>query len=607
MPPRREPPTPVDRLEREVRGPNYTQRMRSNPPAPPAGQQAPQQSRGPSSALAAQIAAAKAKVAAATAAAKGTLPAAGAPRPGVAGGPPTAPPRSVPSPAPAPAPAAGGGFGPSALQARLAAARAKVSALSGNQNIPTPPSSSARASPAPRPPAPATHVPSSSTQRPTPSTQRPTPASSKNDWRNARKPKAPKFSSVGANAALSQPSTPTSTSEEATVTDNPYLATTAEAGPSAPKGRSTHAPLKFSRPGRYIAAAETLRREAAMEDLKARIAERTRRAGLTEAGEERVAMLRKPVPPPVEWWDEPFATTVEGPTTSSYMEPTSTQLDKLDAYVQHPIEIPPVEKGKPPPRGVMLTTKEAKKLRRQRRTAELSDKRDRIKMGLMAPPPDKVKLSNLMRVLGNSATADPTRIEARVRRDIVARYEQHLSTNEARQLTPEQRMAKREMKKELEVEARGLHEHLYSIAPAISNKHRYKISTNARQLSLTGRVVYAPGQSAVLVQGGPQALRKFNVLMMRRIDWTDSDQGQPQKDTTDRKALPEGESKAEDFVQNQCVCVFEGAAISRTWERFNVFHVDSIATPAREAFAPRPELWDRVRAVVRLQGKEDDL
>lgn len=605
MPPRREPPTPVERLEQEVRGTNYRQRMRSNPPAPPAGQQPPQQSRGPNSALAAQIAAAKAKVAAAAAAASA---AGGAPRSGTASAPPvpTAPPRSVPSPAPLPAPAAGGS-GPSALQARLAAARAKVSALSGNQNIPTPPSSSASASPAPHPSATPTHVPSLSTQRPTPSTKRPTPTNGKDDWRNARKPKAPKFSSVGANAAVAQPSSSTSTSEEDKVSGNPYLATTAEAGPSAPKGRSTHAPLKFSRPGRYIAAAETLRREAAMEDLKARIAERTRKAGLTEAGEERVAMLRKPVPPPVEWWDEPFATTVEGSTTPSYTEPSPTQLDKLDAYVQHPIEVPPVEKGKPPPRGVMLTTKEAKKLRRQRRAAELSDKRDRIKMGLMPPPPDKVKLSNLMRVLGNSATADPTRVEARVRRDIVARYEQHLAANEARQLTPEQRTAKREMKKELEVEARGLREHLYSIAPAISNKHRYKISTNARQLGLTGRVVYAPGQSAVLVQGGPQALRKFNALMMRRIDWTDPDQGQPQEGTTDRKPLPEGESKEQDFVQNQCVCVFEGAAISRTWERFNVFHVDSIAAPAREAFAPRPELWDRVRAVIRLQGKEDDV
>lgn len=635
MPPRRGAPTPVDRLETEVRGPAHAQRMRSDTaPAPPPAPAAP--TRGPAD-LAAQIAAAKAKVSAAAAAAKQSLPTGARgipyatassqpPGPGspASAGPPSrsAPPADVaariaaarakvvalsgpevpapPSSAALPASSAlqGRAAPPSDVAARIAAARAKVAVLSGNKGI-------APAGAASQTPAAAPH---SLTPHPTPpsassaTAARAGSSTGKNDWRTARKPKAPIHSSVRANAA--PPSPPKSVFKEEEEPANPYLAIDAEAGPSAPKSRSTHAPLKFSRPGRYIAAAETLRREAAMEALKARIAERSRKAGLTESGEERVALLRKPMPPAVEWWDEPL--TSSGPDDASvYGDLAAATLDKLDAYVQHPIQIPPVEKGKPPPRGVMLTTKEAKKLRRQRRAAELSDKRDRIKMGLMPPPPDKVKLSNLMRVLGNSATADPTRIEARVRRDITARYEQHVATNEARKLTPEQRAAKREHKKQEEVEARGLHEALYSIAPAMSPKQRYKISTNARQLGLTGRVIYAPGQTAVLVQGGPKLLRKFDRLMTSRIDWTDPDPGH--LPGADAKPLPEGESKEADFVRNECVCVFLGAAISHTWDKFNIFHVDSIAAPAREAFAPRPELWDRVRAVVRLHDKHDDL
>jgi hypothetical protein len=37
-----------------------------------------------------------------------------------------------------------------------------------------------------------------------------------------------------------------------------------------------------------------------------------------------------------------------------------------------------------------------------------------IRQGLMAPPKPRVKISNLMRVMGTEATADPTQIEKQV-------------------------------------------------------------------------------------------------------------------------------------------------------------------------------------------------
>ena len=43
---------------------------------------------------------------------------------------------------------------------------------------------------------------------------------------------------------------------------------------------------------------------------------------------------------------------------------------------------------------------------------------DLIRQGLLEAPKPKVKLSNMMRVLGSEATADPTAVEAQVRQQM---------------------------------------------------------------------------------------------------------------------------------------------------------------------------------------------
>lgn len=68
----------------------------------------------------------------------------------------------------------------------------------------------------------------------------------------------------------------------------------------------------------------------------------------------------------------------------------TTASDTLVTHlVQHPIPIPAPGDRKQEERGLMLTKKEQKKMRRQRRKAELEDKQDRQKMGLI--PPDAPK------------------------------------------------------------------------------------------------------------------------------------------------------------------------------------------------------------------------
>jgi U4/U6 small nuclear ribonucleoprotein PRP3 len=66
-----------------------------------------------------------------------------------------------------------------------------------------------------------------------------------------------------------------------------------------------------------------------------------------------------------------------------------------------------------------------------------------------------VRLANLMKVLTSDAVQDPTRVEARVRRDVAMRKHTHEKMNAERKLTDEQRREKVETKK-VDQEKRGI-------------------------------------------------------------------------------------------------------------------------------------------------------
>ena len=70
---------------------------------------------------------------------------------------------------------------------------------------------------------------------------------------------------------------------------------------------------------------------------------------------------------------------------------------------------------------------ETRKIRKQRREEREKEKQDLIRQGLLEPPPPKVKISNLMRVLGEEATMDPTAIEQTVRVQMAERSQVDLS------------------------------------------------------------------------------------------------------------------------------------------------------------------------------------
>jgi Fic family protein len=68
-----------------------------------------------------------------------------------------------------------------------------------------------------------------------------------------------------------------------------------------------------------------------------------------------------------------------------------------------------------------VLSQERKKLRTQRRNEREKEKQELIRQGLLEPPKPKVKISNLMRVLGTEAVADPSAIERQVREQMAER------------------------------------------------------------------------------------------------------------------------------------------------------------------------------------------
>ncbi|CEH16533.1 Putative u4/u6 small nuclear ribonucleoprotein [Ceraceosorus bombacis] len=447
-----------------------------------------------------------------------------------------------------------------------------------------------------------------------------TPSTSRNPYAHRQAGQnLPKFSSVGANARLggsgaagvssSVGSALSSLSAPPAEKINPYLSHTqpsdgagADSGLSASR-KSQHRPLTFHRPGRHIKEAEELRREHKLEQLKLRIQESTRKAGLEE-GLEGERALRKEPPPEVEWWDAAYLPASSYDAVSLFPEDSASSYGlppplpevptndaagvlligagtPIDSYVQHPIPIPaPTDKITVEPRGVMLTKKEMKKMRKQRRAVTLQDRRDRIKMGLLPPDPPKVKLSNLMRVLTSEAVADPTKVEAKVRREVAARKEAHERANKERKLTKDERWLKEEGKRQKD-EMKGVFVSVYKILHLASPSHKFKVRANAKQFGLTGLCIFHPSFALVVVEGASKGIKGYKRLMTHRINWNDPGRQQQQQ----------SQLEAIDWSSNYCSLLFEGPIRERLISKgFVLRNVESDAE-AKEVLGPRMESY----------------
>ena len=274
--------------------------------------------------------------------------------------------------------------------------------------------------------------------------------------------------------------------------------------------------------------------------------------GLGEGGEE-------------EWWDRGV---------------------EVDGLVEHPVPIPPpVRPGKND--NVIVTRKTAKeqrKLKQRKKKAEQEEEAIKIRLGLIKPPPPKLKLSNMMRVLGMEAVADPTAVEARVRAEVQARVDEHFATNEARKLTPEQKAAKHAEKRK-EDTSQHVQIAVFRVEYLEPMVWRYALFNTARTYNLTG-VLLRGKFNVVIVEGGPKGIKRFIRLMTVRTQWNNTDL--VEEDTQHRakmreeeeaKGVPEADRTpaqsnldADAIAANVCTLVWKGWARRRS---FNAFSYDS--------------------------------
>lgn len=356
------------------------------------------------------------------------------------------------------------------------------------------------------------------------------------------------------------------------IKSNPYFDPSLGPKATIPKPRQSRQ-LVFNQKGKYMQQAAALRRQAQLEAMKKRIAERARQAGIDEDLDAEKAFL-VPAPPAVEWWDEGL---VNGNEYSAIEDEKNMKIDTPDtivtAYIQHPVLLdPPQEKHIPQQKPMFLTPKEQAKIRRQRRMADLKEQQAKIRLGLEPAPPPKVKKSNLMRVLGEQAVKDPTAVEARVTREIAERRENHETANQERKLTKDERREKLASQQEKDAE-KGIHVSVYRVDNLANGRNRFKISKNAEQHALTGVCIMHPRLNLVIVEGGAYSINAYRKLMLNRIDWTENP-GPNSIREGNREALAswleteDEKGELKDFSTNSCSLLWEGQAKARSFRKW---------------------------------------
>ncbi|RVD85205.1 uncharacterized protein DFL_003534 [Arthrobotrys flagrans] len=351
---------------------------------------------------------------------------------------------------------------------------------------------------------------------------------------------------------------------------NPYFDPNINSGAGAHQKSRVSKGLVFNQKGKYIEQANALRKQAQLEELKARIAAAARRAGIEEDIDTDKMFLRDK-PPEVEWWDQGLCSN----GTYDDINSNSLKIDSRDSiitvYVQHPILLdPPMEKHIPPAKALPLTKKEQKKTRLQARMAKLKESQAKVRLGLEPPEPPKVTLKNMMRVMGDEAVKDPTAVEAKVNKQIAERLEKHLTANAERKLTKEQKLEKLHHNQEQDL-AKGVHCLVFRIEKLTNPSHQFKIWKNAEQLALTGICINNPKFNLVVVEGGEWAINKYKKLMMQRIKWDENGVGggvDAEGDSIVNETTPTTES-------NTCTLVWEGDLKLKAFKRFTTNKCES--------------------------------
>ena len=354
----------------------------------------------------------------------------------------------------------------------------------------------------------------------------------------------------------------------------------------------------FHEQGKFQQVASRMRMKAQLDKLQSEISQIARKTGINSV---TALALVAPRPgdakeeegvPEIEWWDSVILKTRAYETAEGQ---ANLHSDKINNLIEHPIQMrPPIDPSSAEAYlPVFLTKKERKKLRRTNRRETWKEKQEKIRLGLEPAPQAKVRISNLMRVLGNEAIQDPTKIEAHVREQMAKRLQTHQEANAARKLTAEQVRDKKD-KKLQEDTSNGVHVVIYRIRDLSNLSKKFKIETNAKQLFMTGCAVLFKDVNVVVVEGGPKQQKKYRRLMMNRVRW--------EEDAVKHKAV---EGAAD--VRNSCSLVWEGTTKQRNFHGDFIFKLCPSEIAARDHFRKHgvEHYWDLAYSSAVLEDTEE--
>lgn len=217
------------------------------------------------------------------------------------------------------------------------------------------------------------------------------------------------------------------------------------------------------------------------------------------------------VTPTIEWWDKELTDSYDAPfnldlITSETFTPILPTTQPLNTTT-HQVTI-------------HLTPQEKKKLKRLKKAKKLEEMREKIKIGLIEPPPQKIKLATFMKLMSKELAQDPTKTEQEIMKKYNERLKNHIQRNEDNKLTHSQRV-ERELRRLRRDSARESRTAVFRTDYFSSTKIKFKLMKNAQQLALVGvcLILPSPKPGVIIIEGGKRAVKFFTRLCLHRIDW----------------------------------------------------------------------------------------
>ena len=263
--------------------------------------------------------------------------------------------------------------------------------------------------------------------------------------------------------------------------------------------------------------------------------------------------------PEVEWWD------------AALLNDTSL----ITHLVEHPV---PLRGSKGASKPTMtakafLTPAERDKLRHLKKVEKELDMQNQIKLGLLKPPPPRIKLRNVMRVLGEESVAGPSAVEQAARAQAEQRLQEHEQRNAENKLSPQERREKNIAKWTKPLQYTDILQiSVYAIFCLVGGRERFKICKNAEQLHLGGLFVDSkiPDRpSLVVVEGTRRGTNRFNRLMLRRIHWSVTTEVKPESDSDES----DDDEDITSSSNNLCVRIFKGTDSKKKFSKWTYIGV----------------------------------